>query len=244
MIRLEGAEARRGAFRLRADFALARGAHLTLIGPSGGGKSTLLNLVAGFVPLSAGRLLLDGREMGRAAPAERPVTMLFQEHNLFPHLDAAANVGLGVHPGLRLSAADRARVSAALAEVGLEGLGPRMPADLSGGQRQRVAIARALLRDRPILLLDEPFAALGPAMRAEMLGLVAALREGRGMTVVMSTHDPDEARRAGGLASFVVEGEVSGPAPVSALLDAPPPALAAYLGAQEIARSAAIRPAT
>lgn len=244
MIRLEGAEARLGSFRLRAALALERGAHLTLIGPSGGGKSTLLNLIAGFVPLASGRVTLDARDMGAAPPARRPVTMLFQEHNLFPHLDAAANVGLGIDPGLRLSAADRARVSAALTEVGLEGFGARMPADLSGGQRQRVALARALLRERPILLLDEPFAALGPAMRAEMLGLVAALRERRGMTVVMSTHDPEEARRADGLAAFVAEGAVSTPAPVGALLDAPPPALAAYLGDQEIARSAAIRPAT
>ncbi len=231
VIRLEAAEVRAGDFRLVADLEAQAGGHLTLLGPSGGGKSTLIALIGGFAAAASGHVVLDGRDMAGVPPAKRPVTTVFQEHNLFPHLDAAANVGLGLDPGLRLSAADRARVSAALAEVGLEGMGGRKPAEMSGGQRSRVALARALLRERPILLLDEPFAALGPAMRAEMLGLVAALRARRGMTVVMSTHDPAEARRAGGHAAFVGEGRAGPAAPIEALLDAPPPALAAYLGA-------------
>lgn len=231
MIRLEAAEARVGSFRLVADLSVPAGAHLTLLGPSGGGKSTLLALIGGFLDAASGRVTLDGRDMAGVPPSARPVTTVFQEHNLFPHLDAAANVGLGIDPGLRLSAADRARVEGALAEVGLEGLGGRKPAELSGGQRSRVALARALLRRRPILLLDEPFAALGPALRAEMLALVARLRVDRGLTVMMSTHDPAEARRAGGLATFVGEGRAGPAAPAEALLAAPPPALAAYLGA-------------
>ena len=118
----------------------------------------------------------------------------------------------------------------ALAEVGLEGLGARRPAELSGGQRQRVAIARALLRDRPVLLLDEPFAALGPAQRAEMLELIARLRVERSLTVVMVTHSPDDAARAGGGLSIVADGRVSAPQNAADLLANPPPELAAYLG--------------
>src|SRR5262249_57815194 len=97
--------------------------------------------------------------------------MLFQDHNLFAHLDVAANVGLGIHPGLRLTAADRRRVDDALAQVGLAGFAERLPAQLSGGERQRVALARSLVRDRPVLLLAQPFAALGPALRRDMLDL-------------------------------------------------------------------------
>ena len=230
MLRLEGISARRGEFVLEADLEVARGGHLSLIGPSGGGKSTTLDVIAGFLTPEAGRVLIDGRDVTRLGPADRPVAMLFQEHNLFPHLDAAANVGLGINPNLRLTADDRARIAVALAEVGLEGLGARRPAELSGGQRQRVAIARALLRDRPVLLLDEPFAALGPAQRAEMLELIARLRVERSLTVVMVTHSPDDAARAGGGLSIVADGKVSAPQNAADLLADPPPELAAYLG--------------
>ncbi len=227
---LESVEASRGGFRLAVELAVAPGAHLSLIGPSGGGKSTLLDVIAGFLAPDRGRVLIGGADVTATAPARRPVTMLFQEHNLFPHLDAASNVGLGLSPSLRLSRDDRARVEATLAEVGLEGLGARLPAALSGGQRQRVALARALLREKPVLLLDEPFAALGPAQRAEMLALVRALRRDRAMAVVMVTHDPEDARRAGGEIAVVAEGRVAAPVPADELLAAPPPTLAAYLG--------------
>ena len=230
MLRLENIVARRGAFSLRADFSVAKGAHLSLIGPSGGGKSTILDVIAGFLEPASGRVTLAGGDMAGVAPADRPVTMLFQEHNLFPHLDVEANVGLGLNPRLKLTAEERDRVDGALADVGLGGFGARRPAELSGGQRQRVAIARALLRNKPVLLLDEPFAALGPAQRAEMLDLVAALRAGRAATTIMVTHSPDDAARAGGDVVVVADGEASAPAPAKDVLSDPPEALAAYLG--------------
>src|SRR5262249_51735110 len=160
-----------------------RGECLAIIGPSGAGKTTLLSLLAGFEHAEGGLILIEGRDVTRLGPAERPVSMVFQEHNLFAHLTVAANVGLGIHPGLRLAADDRARVSAALAQVGLAGMESRLPSQLSGGERQRVALARTLVRNRPVLLLDEPFVALGPALRRDMLDLVNALRAARGLTV-------------------------------------------------------------
>ncbi|MEO1000179.1 MAG: ATP-binding cassette domain-containing protein [Pseudomonadota bacterium] len=230
MIAVEGLRLRQGDFAMTAGFEVAEGRIAALIGPSGGGKSTLLAALAGFVVPEGGRIHLAGQDMAGLAPAARPVTMVFQEANLFPDLDVAANVGLGRDPRLRLSAADRAEVAGSLAAVGLPGFGARRPGDLSGGERSRVALARALLRDRPVLLLDEPFAALGPGMRADMLDLTARIAAEKRMTVLMVTHLPEDARRIAET-TILVAGGLAGPArPTADFLDAPPPALAAYLG--------------
>jgi len=230
MLRLEDVVLAYDDWRLAADFSFARGSTTAVIGPSGGGKSTLLAALAGFEPVARGRVLWEDRDVTALAPAERPMTLLFQEHNLFSHLSAAQNVGLGLRPDLRLDRAGRERVEAALAEVGLAGLGSRRPEALSGGQRQRVALARALLRARPVLMLDEPFAALGPALRAEMLDLVARIRDEQDATLIVVTHTPEDARRIAGQTVLVAGGRAHAPAATGALFADPPPALVAYLG--------------
>ncbi|RUS58872.1 ATP-binding cassette domain-containing protein [Pseudorhodobacter sp. E13] len=219
-----------GAFRLTADWQAQKGARIALIGPSGAGKSTLLAAIGGFLRPTQGRILWDGQDLTPQDPGARPVTTLFQDQNLFPHLTIAQNLGLGVSPSLRLTPADHARIEAALEQTGLSGFGPRKPAALSGGQQSRAALARALLRDKPLLLLDEPFAALGPALKGEMLGLVTALADRTGATVLMVTHDPQDALRFAPLTCLVANGVAHPPQPTAALLDNPPPALAAYLG--------------
>jgi thiamine transport system ATP-binding protein len=229
MIAVEGLVARAGAFTLRADLHVAAGEICALVGPSGGGKSTLLNAIAGFVPVEAGAIRVGGRAIAGLAPAARPVTLLFQENNLFPHLTLAENIGLGLRPSLRLSADERARVSAALAETGLDGLEDRRPDALSGGQRQRAALARALLRDRPALLLDEPFAALGPGKRAEMLDFVARMMRPRGAAVLMVTHQPEDAAQAD-IVAFCANGRIAGARPAEQAFSDPTPDMAAYLG--------------
>jgi thiamine transport system ATP-binding protein len=113
----------------------------------------------------------------------------------------------------------------------MEGLGARKPGQLSGGQQGRAALARALLRARPLLLLDEPFAALGPALKAEMLALVREVAEETGATVLMVTHDPQDARRFADVTMLVAEGRVDAPRETAALFADPPRALSAYLGA-------------
>lgn len=223
---------RLGDFTLTADFSVPDRAMVSVLGPSGAGKSTLLSTIAGFLRPERGRILFDGQDITDLAPGARPVSILFQDANLFPHLTAAQNVGLGLRPDLRLSSEDWARVDEALARVGLAGLGARRPAELSGGQQGRVALARALLRRRPLLLLDEPFSALGPALRAEMLDLVAEIAQEAGSTLLMVSHDPRDAARIGGLAIVVAEGRASPPAPVATLLADPPEALRRYLGAE------------
>jgi thiamine transport system ATP-binding protein len=218
-------------FRVWADFSLGAGRKVAIIGPSGAGKSTLVNAIAGFLPLAQGRILWAGQDITDAAPGRRPVAMLFQDGNLFPHLSAEANVGLGIRPNLRLSGSEQGRVAAALDRVGLGGLGHRRPGDLSGGQQSRAALARILVQARPVILLDEPFAALGPALRIEMLDLVSELASETGALVLMVTHDPGDARRIADDIVFLDEGRAHPPAPTQALLNDPPQALRAYLGA-------------
>ena len=213
------------------DLAVEAGAFLAVIGPSGAGKSTLLNLIAGFDAPLAGAIRLMGADVAGTAPAVRPVTIVFQEHNLFPHLDVWSNVALGKSPSLSLDAASESEVHKALTRVGLSGFGKRKPKELSGGERQRVALARALVRDRPILLLDEPFAALGPALRRDMLGLVRELWRERALTVVLVSHDPADARMAATEVAFLHAGRILRHGPMARVLDATDlPELTTYLG--------------
>lgn len=216
-----------------ADYALSvpAGALCAVVGPSGGGKTTLLHLVAGFERPETGRIAFDGRDLLALRPAERPVAMVFQDHNLFPHLTAAQNVGLGVRPSLRLDAGERGRVAEALGLVGLDGLGERRPEHLSGGQRQRVGLARALVSDRPLFLLDEPFGGLDPGLRAAMIRLVDDLRRARGLTVLMTIHTPGDVFGIADHAAFVAEGRVVASGPPGIVLDgARDPRVAAFLG--------------
>ena len=230
MLRLENTEIRQGSFLLEASFSVPEGRRVAVIGPSGAGKSTLLGMMGGFIPATQGRILWRDADITAKSPAERPIAMLFQDNNLFPHLTVRQNVALGLRPDLRLSAADREAVQAALARVGLAGLDARRPSELSGGQQSRAALARTLLQDRPLLLLDEPFAALGPALRQEMLGLVRDLAAEKGATLLMVTHAPEDIGRIADDIIFVDAGRADAPAPAQSLMQDPPPAMRAYLG--------------
>ena len=225
MLTLDDLRLTRDGFTLTASFEVPERARVAVIGPSGGGKSTLLSLIAGFETPDTGRVLWQGSDLTGTPPGKRPIAMLFQDNNLFPHLDVETNValGLGPHP----TRAARARAEGALARVGLEGFGPRKPGALSGGQQSRAALARLLLTDRPVILMDEPFAALGPALRSEMLALVTELLPEA--TILMVTHDPEEAKRFSTETIFVEDGEVSEPRPTEQLFEAPDERLARYL---------------
>ncbi|MFZ5962346.1 ATP-binding cassette domain-containing protein [Thalassococcus sp. BH17M4-6] len=232
MLRLEGVDIRAGDFALSADLSLQPGERVAVIGPSGAGKSTLLDAIAGFRVPQAGRITWQGRDLGPLAPGKRPVSMLFQDNNLFPHLSIARNLGLALRPGGgRVSKEDTARIDDALVRVGLKGMGGRKPGALSGGQQSRAALARVLVQDRPVMLLDEPFAALGPALKAEMLELVRDVAEGLQALVVLVTHDPGDAKRFADRVVLVADGVAQPPVGTHALFEAPPEALRAYLGA-------------
>ncbi|MDQ2065235.1 ATP-binding cassette domain-containing protein [Xinfangfangia sp. CPCC 101601] len=230
MLRLEAVELAQEGFHLSADWELPQGAIVAVIGPSGAGKSSLLSAIAGFFPPVSGEIYVGEQSLSGLSPGARPLTILFQDQNLFPHLTLAENIGLGLHPSLKLSKAEQARVAEVLEQVDLAGLGERKPAQLSGGQLARAALARAMLRARPILLLDEPFAALGPALKIEMLALVEKVARASGATVLMVTHDPADAQRIADLTVLVSDGTAHAPAPTEALFANPPAALQAYLG--------------
>lgn len=170
-----------------------------ITGQSGSGKSTLLDLIAGFLQPLAGDITWHGDSILSLPPERRPVTILFQNHNLFDHLSAWANVAIGLNPTLRLSTEEKHTVKTALEDAGLAGLDTRRAAKLSGGQQQRVALARCLVRKTPVLLLDEPFSALDADTKSDMLDLVQNIARTRSRAVVMVTHDAADCEKIANL---------------------------------------------
>ncbi|MFT2789323.1 thiamine ABC transporter ATP-binding protein ThiQ [Serratia sp. T13T92] len=208
---------------MRFDLRIQPGEHVAVLGPSGAGKSTLLSLIAGFLPAASGKLLLNGSDHTASPPAKRPVSMLFQENNLFAHLTVRQNIGLGLDPGLRLTAAQQEQLAQIAQQVGLEGHLQRLPSQLSGGQRQRAALARCLIRQQPILLLDEPFSALDPALRSEMLQLLQNVCDQRQLTLLMVSHNLEDAARIAPRTLLVVDGRIYYDGPTQALVSGSAP---------------------
>ncbi|WP_114965429.1 ATP-binding cassette domain-containing protein [Alkalilacustris brevis] len=189
-----------GRALVRLDAHVAPGEVLTIMGPSGSGKSTLLSALVGDLAPAfrmSGRIWLNGRDITALPTAERRVGLLFQDDILFPHLSVAGNLGFAL-PAAIPQAERAARIAGALAEAGLEGFEARDPATLSGGQRTRVALMRTLLARPRALLLDEPFSRLDAERRARLRSFVLHCAEAHGLPVVLVTHDPEDARAAGG----------------------------------------------
>ncbi|KHA59641.1 thiamine ABC transporter ATP-binding protein [Vibrio variabilis] len=200
------------------DVSVEQGSITALMGPSGAGKSTLLALVAGFIEPVSGSISVEGRDIVGLDPHRRPFAMLFQEHNLFAHLTVRQNIGLGLHPGLKLSDEQQRKVELAAHQVGVADYLDRLPEQLSGGQRQRVALARCFVQSHPVWLLDEPFSALDPILREEMLSLVAKLAKERDITVLMVTHHISDAKAIASDFIFVANGRVEVAAGVEQLV--------------------------
>ncbi len=194
MIRLEGVTKRFGDVLAVDETSLCveRGEVVALLGPSGCGKTTLLRLIAGFERPEAGTVDVDGRPVAGGGawvpPEQRRVGMVFQDYALFPHLTVAENVGFGLSRRVRPT-----RVHELLDVVGLDGLGRRYPHELSGGQQQRVALARALAPTPELVLLDEPWSNVDPSLRESLRAEVSEIIRPLGITVVLVTHDREEA---------------------------------------------------
>jgi len=170
-------------------------------GRSGIGKSTLLNLVAGFLTPHQGKISWQGQDMTSLPPSDRPLSMIFQSNNLFDHLSCRMNIALGLRPSLSLSNDEWRAVDAVMDDLGIGAIKDRKPDDVSGGQQQRVALARALIRadwqDRDLLLFDEPFSALDRETRLDCIEVVKRILASKSMAALMVFHDPEDAKRLG-----------------------------------------------
>ena len=210
------------------SLTIYKGEIFALLGASGCGKSTLLRMLAGFEQPSAGQIMLDGVDLSQVPPYLRPINMMFQSYALFPHMTVEQNIAFGLKQDKLPKAEIASRVNEMLGLVHMQEFAKRKPHQLSGGQRQRVALARCLVREQPILLLDEPFSALDPALRQEMLTLVSTSCQQQKMTLLMVSHSVEDAARIATRSVVVADGRIawqgktnellSGKASASALL--------------------------
>jgi len=223
LLRIDAVVKKFGVFRAvdRLSLDIRAGEFFALLGPSGCGKTTLLRMLAGFETPDEGRILLDGRDIARVLPHQRPVNMMFQNYALFPHLTVRDNIAFG----LRRVGMERSRIDTRVAEmvalVKLEGLEKRKPDQLSGGQKQRVALARSLARRPQVLLLDEPLAALDKKLRESTQLELMELQRRLGMTFVIVTHDQEEAMTVADRIGVMDGGRLEQVAPPRELYEAP-----------------------
>src|SRR3989441_1016854 len=211
-VRLDGVSKRFDA-AVAADgitLAVERGEVLALLGPSGSGKTTLLRLLAGFEQPDAGRMIINGADVGGLSPARRRCGMVFQHYALFPHLDVGENVAFGLRERRRQGGrvAVERQVAAVLALVDLAGFERRRVQELSGGQQQRVALARARAPEPPVLLLDEPLAKLDPALRERTRRELRQLIKRVGITTLFVTHEQEEAFDLGDRVAVLAAGRL------------------------------------
>lgn len=200
-----------------------------VVGPSGAGKSTFLNLISGFASISSGTITWNGEEISNLPPAKRSVSILFQDNNLFPHLSVWRNLALAVTHWPKISKDNEEKLKAVMSEVGILGLENRKPSQLSGGQQSRVALARVLLQKNKILLLDEPFSALGPSLKDQMLELIKKIAKNKKLLVLMVTHEPADAKKVASQTLVVKDKKVHPPLSTEKALDPINGPLADYL---------------
>jgi putrescine transport system ATP-binding protein len=195
LLRIDAVVKRFGAFRAvdRLSLDIRAGEFFALLGPSGCGKTTLLRMLAGFETPDEGRILLEGKDIARMLPHQRPVNMMFQNYALFPHLSVRDNIAFGLQRANMPHSETDTRVAELVALLKLDGLEKRKPDQLSGGQKQRVALARSLARRPQVLLLDEPLAALDKKLRESTQLELMELQRRLGMTFIIVTHDQEEA---------------------------------------------------
>ncbi|WMY95469.1 MAG: thiamine ABC transporter ATP-binding protein ThiQ [Arsenophonus sp.] len=190
------------------NFKINQGEKVAILGSSGAGKSTLLNLIAGFQFSKKGDIWLNKKKCTYIPPEMRPVSILFQENNLFAHLTVWQNIALGIEPSLHLNKTQHDLVEKIIEKVSLKKYLTRLPGQISGGQRQRTALARCLIRQKPILLLDEPFSALDNTLRNEMLVLLKQICDERQLTLLMVSHNLEDAAKITKRSIIISNGKI------------------------------------
>ena len=210
MIRFDDVIINIGDFHLKVNMTVPKG-FIAVIGQSGAGKSTFLSSLSGHQDLASGKIFIDGARIDLLPPNQRPCSVIFQEFNLFPHLSIAQNLNLVCGSQFFVPDFSRKKIQEVLEKVGIEELIDRLPSQMSGGQQSRAALARVLLQKNPILLLDEPFSALGPNQKSELIELVYSLTKDQGITVLLITHDPKDAKQVADHCIVVKDKKVLGP---------------------------------
>lgn len=190
------------------DLEITAGEYFVLLGPSGGGKTTLLRTIGGFHRPTSGQVLLHGNDVSHLPPDKRPTSMVFQSYALFPHMTVLGNVGYGLSLAKLPKDEIKSRADDMLKMVGLDGYADRKPHELSGGQQQRVQLARSLVLNRDILLLDEPLAALDAQLRKDMCLELKHLQEQVGITFIHVTHNQEEAMTVADRIALIAEGHL------------------------------------
>ncbi|MEC7928327.1 MAG: ATP-binding cassette domain-containing protein [Pseudomonadota bacterium] len=193
MIKLENISIKLDNFRTKFTVEINKGEWVGIIGQSGAGKSTFLNLIAGFAQPEVGSLLINNTEMRNLSASKRSISSLFQDNNLFPHLSVYQNIAIAIKPNLKLHDNEKKKIFEIIEYLNLSSKIHSSIGTLSGGERQRVALGRVMSSDKKILLLDEPFSQLDPNLRIEMLELLKKIREKKNITIIMAIHTPAEA---------------------------------------------------
>lgn len=190
------------------DLTIAANEHVAILGENGAGKSTLLNLIMGFIFPISGKIIIDQKEYTHLTADKRPVSMLFQEHNLFPHLTVKQNIQLGFSPSLKLTPIQKQLFDQFVTQMNIDSFLNRLPHTLSGGQKQRVALTRCLSQSRPILLLDEPFSALDEKTRQEMYLLLEQIQQQQQLTILHVSHQHAELLHVASRQLFLDNGRI------------------------------------
>ncbi|MGP1930216.1 MAG: thiamine ABC transporter ATP-binding protein ThiQ [Arsenophonus sp. ET-YP4-MAG3] len=193
---------------IQFNFQVNKTENIVISGPSGAGKSTLLNLIAGFQYPKQGEIWLNNQNHTFTSPTKRPVSILFQENNLFSHLTVWENIALGISPNLHLKQSQHKEIKQIIEQVSLNNYITRLPSQISGGQRQRTALARCLLRKKPILLLDEPFSSFDPVLRNEILILLKQVCNERELTLLIVSHSLEDISKIATRSIVISEGKI------------------------------------
>ena len=236
MIALEHLSLTLGEFSLHdIDLRVGRGEYLIIMGPSGAGKTVLLETIAGLRSLEGGRILIDGRDVSGIPPEKRRIAIVYQDYSLFPHMTAYENIAYGLRLRQYPEPEIGRRVRALLARFEISHLPDRYPSSLSGGEQQRVALARALAAEPAILLLDEPFAALDPRTQEECMRVLLKVKKEQDVTVVQVSHAREEAYALGDRAALIIGGRIVQTGLAEEIFHYPrTPAAARYAGIENI----------